>query len=80
MPWKSVSFLHSRRVNGLAVFCLISAETVGEGEACGGITGVFAAHVLASPMVFGGDHHRAEDVVAVEVDYCLYNRLSRHQG
>ena len=49
------------------VFCLISAEAVGEGEAGGGITGVFASHILTCPMVFGGDHHRAEDVVAVEM-------------
>lgn len=68
MPWKSVSFLHPRRVNRLVVFCLVSAEAVGEGEAGGGITGVFASHILTCPMVFGGDHHRAEDVVAVEVD------------
>lgn len=68
MPWKSVSFLHPRRVNGLAVFCLIAAETVGERDACGGVAGVFCAHILTCPMVFRGDHHRAEDVVAVEVD------------
>lgn len=55
MPWKSVSFLHPRRVNGLVVFCLVSAEAVGEGEAGGGITGVFASHILTCPMVFGGD-------------------------
>ena len=64
--WLRQSFLHPRRVNGLAVFCLIAAETVGEGDACGGVAGVFRAHVLASPMVFGGDHHRAENVVAIE--------------
>ena len=63
-----MSFLHPRRVNGLAVLCIISAETVGEGDACGGVAGVFRAHVLASPVIFRGDHHRAEDVVAVEVD------------
>ena len=66
MPWKSVSFLHPRRVNGFTVLCLIAAETVGERDACGGVAGVFCAHVLASPVVFRGDHHRAEDVVAIE--------------
>ena len=66
MPWKSVSFLHPRRVNCLVILCLVASEAVGEGEAGGGITGVFASHILTCPMVFGGDHHRAEDVVAIE--------------
>lgn len=61
-----MSFVHPRRVNGFAALCLIAPETVGEGEALGGIAGALAAHVLTCPMILGRNHHRAENVVAVE--------------
>ena len=44
------------------VLGLIAAETVGEGEADGAEAGVFAAQVLACPMILGSDHHCLEEV------------------
>ena len=65
-PVGKILFLHSRRVNSLAVLGLIAAETVGEGEDDGAEAGVFAAQVLACPMILGSDHHCLEEVVAVK--------------
>ena len=61
-PVGKILFLHSRRVNSLAVLGLITTEAVGEGEADGAEAGVFAAQVLVCPMILGSDHHCLEEV------------------
>ena len=63
-----ISFLHSRRINRLAVLCFVTTETIGKGEANGAISGVFTAQILTSPLVFGSNHHRPKEIVAVEIE------------